>query len=66
MAYLNTTFAPAASLTATLSELATRYKKYRLYRETLSGLNALSDRELSDLGLHRSELRRVAKTSAQR
>jgi uncharacterized protein YjiS (DUF1127 family) len=46
--------------------LATRYKQHRLYRETLDGLSALSNRELTDLGLNRSELRRVSWDATKR
>ncbi|MDF1715953.1 MAG: DUF1127 domain-containing protein [Sulfitobacter sp.] len=41
-----------------------RVAKYRLYRSTYAELSALSNRELADLGLHRSELRRVALEAA--
>ncbi len=37
----------------------------RSYRTTLAELQTLSNRELADLGLHRSELRRIAWESAQ-
>lgn len=70
MAYMNVTTATAPAwgsrLRSTLSGLATRYKNYRLYRETYEGLNALTDRDLADLGLHRSELQAVARDSAAR
>lgn len=36
------------------------YAEYRVYRKTLSELQALTDRELADLGLSRSEIRRVS------
>ncbi len=45
---------------AAVANMGTRYKQHRLYRETFEGLNALGNRELADLGLSRSELRRVA------
>jgi uncharacterized protein YjiS (DUF1127 family) len=69
MAYTTTqsaatpTFSQASGL---LSKLVARYKAYRLYRETFDGLNALSNRELADLGLNRSELRAVAQEAAYR
>lgn len=69
MAYLNTTTAPTPSIFARISSgfeaLATRYKSYRLYRETFDGLSALSNRELDDLGLSRSELRHIARKCSQ-
>lgn len=47
-----------------LQGLKTRFQSYRVYRHTLSELSALSDRELADLGLHRSMLKRVAYQAA--
>lgn len=43
---------------------AERRAKQRIFRSTFGELNALSNRELADLGLHRSELKRVAWESA--
>ena len=39
---------------------ADRYRKHRAYRTTLAEMRALSNRDLADLGLHRSMLKRVA------
>ena len=36
------------------------YKNYRLYKKTVSELNDLGGRELSDLGISRSMIRSVA------
>ena len=44
----------------TLQSLKTRFKKYRLYRRTVSELSALSNHTLTDLGLTRNEIKRVA------
>lgn len=70
MAYVNTTTTHTSSLFARIGTafdaLATRYKKHRLYRETFDGLSALSNRELTDLGLNRSELRRVSREASHR
>jgi uncharacterized protein YjiS (DUF1127 family) len=70
MAYLNTTsaphFAPLARIAAAATALATRYKNYRLYRETFEGLSALSNRDLADLGIGRSDIRRVAMEACKR
>ena len=44
--------------------LGERIARYRLYRETLTELSLLSDRELSDLGLTSSDLRDVARKAA--
>lgn len=43
----------------------TRFARYRLYRRTFNELSALSNRELADLGLHRSAIRRVSLQAAQ-
>lgn len=70
MAYLNQTTAQQSSFLARIASafdgMATRYRQNRLYRETYNGLNALTDRELTDLGLHRSQLTRVAKDAVKR
>lgn len=70
MAYLNQTTAQHSSfMTRVMSAfdgMATRFRQNRLYRETFNGLNALTDRELADLGLHRSELARVSKDAVNR
>ncbi len=36
---------------------------YRLYRATINELQQLSDRELSDLGIHRASIREIARES---
>ena len=40
--------------------ITVNYKRHRLYTRTVSELNALSVRELSDLGLSKSVIRSVA------
>lgn len=35
-------------------------QRYRVYRETVRELNMLSDRDLNDLGLHRSTIDSIA------
>ncbi len=69
MAYMNTTHATGSTLgfraAAIFNTLATRYKQHRLFRATYNGLSALSNRDLADLGLHRSELYQVALESAR-
>ncbi|MCX7559332.1 DUF1127 domain-containing protein [Sulfitobacter sp. F26204] len=68
MAYSNVSSANIETLGMRVSRLITplitRYKRHRLYRATFDGLNALTQRELADLGLHRSELHHVALESA--
>ncbi|WP_082469784.1 MULTISPECIES: DUF1127 domain-containing protein [Rhizobium/Agrobacterium group] len=36
---------------------------WRKYRQTVNELGRMSDRELSDLGIGRSDIRRVARTA---
>ena len=43
-----------------LQSYAKRFRKYRLYRRTVSELSALSNHTLTDLGLTRNEIKRVA------
>ncbi|MDF2140214.1 DUF1127 domain-containing protein [Paenirhodobacter sp. CAU 1674] len=50
-----------SGLFAGLSEALARR---RVYRQTLRELQALSTRELSDLGIHRSMITRVAQEAA--
>lgn len=42
------------------TNLAERLAKYRTYRTTLSELAMLTDRELTDMGLHRANIREIA------
>ncbi len=44
--------------------LVARFSRYAMFRRTISELSALNDRELADLGLSRSQLRRVAYQAA--
>lgn len=39
------------------------YKNWRDYRKTVNELNALSTRELSDLGINRQDIHSIARTS---
>jgi len=43
-----------------LISVKSRIEAWALYRRTLHELSDMSGRELADLGLHRSEIRRVA------
>lgn len=47
-----------------LNGLTERYTQYAAYRKTMAELSALSDRELRDLGLHRSMIRFLAHEEA--
>ncbi len=52
--------APAFGVAALVETAKTRFARYRLYRQTVNELSALSNRELADLGLHRSMIRQLA------
>lgn len=43
--------------------LIRNYRNWRRYRETVSELNRLTTRELSDLGMNRSDITRVARSA---
>ncbi|SLN72128.1 hypothetical protein ROJ8625_03797 [Roseivivax jejudonensis] len=45
---------------ALASGLRTHMARRQTFKRTLNELSALSDRELADLGLHRSQLRGIA------
>jgi len=46
------------------STFANRYRRWRRYRETVRELQGLSPRELSDLGIVRSDIGRLAREAA--
>ena len=48
-----------------LANAAERRAKYRIFKTTVRELDMLTNRELADLGLHRSELKRVAWEAAE-
>lgn len=69
MAYVNSTLhADQLSLREVIahpfSALRLMAQRRRVYLQTVSELSALSDRDLADLGLHRSMVRAVAKDAA--
>ena len=43
--------------------IAKKISSWRKYRETVTELGRMSDRELSDLGIGRADIRRVARTA---
>ncbi len=51
-------------IAATLKSVGTRFANYRVYRKTVSELSALSSRELDDLGLSRSMIKRTSLEAA--
>lgn len=67
MSMLSTMHAPtpaADRLRDIRGSLHGRFAAWKVYRTTYAELSALPDRELADLGLRRSELRRVAREAA--
>ena len=69
MAYVNSTLnADHLSLRDMIAHpvaaLRLMAQRRRVYLQTVSELSALSDRDLADLGLHRSMVRAVAKDAA--
>lgn len=69
MAYLNTTTRAAGfGLRDRFAALMRSYNeglaRRRVYRQTVNELMTLSDRELADLGIHRSLITRVALEAA--
>jgi uncharacterized protein YjiS (DUF1127 family) len=47
-----------------IADLAERAARAKVYRTTMNELNELSGRELADLGIHRSEIKRIAYEAA--
>lgn len=62
MAYVNATNAPsfADRYHALMAAIATRRTQNRVYRATFNELSSLSNRELADLGMSRSQIRSIA------
>ena len=46
-----------------LQSIVNRYRNYRKYQSTKRELSRLSSRELSDLGISRGEISRIARES---
>lgn len=53
-------------LTGLWANLSARFAWHRNYRRTIEELQMLSDRELGDLGIHRSQIREIAREAADR
>lgn len=68
MAFVNTTRAAQPAFgdrfAAALETLRTVMARRAIYRQTVQELRALSDKDLGDLGIHRSEIRRMAQEAA--
>lgn len=52
-------------LSETRIALGERFARRAVYRRTLNEMSMLSDRDLADLGVHRSQLRSIAWKAAQ-
>jgi uncharacterized protein YjiS (DUF1127 family) len=69
MAYITGTAAPSFGLAEKFAALRARMREARrtraIYRQTLEELSQLSERDLADLGLHRSQIRTVAQQAAE-
>ncbi len=55
-----------AALTGVISALKSRFDCYTMQRRAFAELNDLTDRDLEDLGLMRSDLARVAREEARK
>ena len=68
MAYVNTTRATKVSVAdrffGLFAGMGAALQRRRIYDQTLRELRALSERELIDLGLHRSALVEIAREAA--
>lgn len=53
-----------ARVTAIVNGLREQRRRYRMYRETRNELRELTDRELADIGLHRSQIDAIAVEAA--
>lgn len=47
-----------------IRNLSSRYRRWQRYRHTLSELEMMTDRDLSDLGISRFDIRRIARQAA--
>ncbi|WP_169717313.1 DUF1127 domain-containing protein [Brucella thiophenivorans] len=47
-----------------MNHLRTRFSRWMQYRENLRELSCCTDRDLSDLGISRDDIRRVAQEAA--
>jgi uncharacterized protein YjiS (DUF1127 family) len=52
---------PASTSGGWLAALLSDFRRWRMERQTMDALSNLSDRELDDLGIRRSQLREVAR-----
>lgn len=47
-----------------VAKLSDQRRRYRVYRQTISELQVLNDRDLADLGMHRSAITSIAREAA--
>lgn len=68
MAYVNTsraaTFSPADRFSGLLAQVKAAFARRAVFTQTLRELNALSDRELADLGIARADITTIAREAA--
>ena len=66
MAYVNTSIQSSvlSRISAATSGITAALRKRQVYLTTMRELNGLSDRDLSDLGIHRSMLTGIAREAA--
>ncbi len=65
MAYISATQNGFADrVRAVIADVLDRATRRKVYRSTVEELNNLSGRELADLGIHRSEIKRIAYEAA--
>ncbi|MGY3437944.1 MULTISPECIES: DUF1127 domain-containing protein [unclassified Marinovum] len=60
----STGFNPASSLQSLVTALKTARARRAIYAQTFSELANLTDRDLADIGVNRSEIRSIAKKHA--
>ncbi len=68
MGYVNSTRAASSSFPDRVSAVANHIQgalaRRRMFSQTARELNALTDRELADLGIHRADIRQIAMQAA--
>ncbi|MBF9034490.1 DUF1127 domain-containing protein [Rhodobacterales bacterium HKCCE2091] len=68
MAYVASSRKESLTIFARLGEMVAAFREtleaHRVFRQTFNELNALSDRELADLGIARSMISRIAYDAA--
>jgi len=69
MTYVNSTRAASGSFQNRLAAVAKHVRaalvRRRIYNQTARELNALTDRELADLGIHRADIPQIALEAAR-